>query len=164
MFGKSLLENELRIFVFQIMHDTFTLHDVFLATGPKDILSLAHDSVPFLYASEKYSYFHNTLLLYCIAETLISISFCINTNWCYIILFYYYLCNVNTMSYNWREHVAINNQIIAGTQQFWSKWQKTLLCTGQLQERAHLCPNLSFSEEGREIAFCFTNCILFDFI
>lgn len=29
------------------MHDTFTLHDVFLATGPKDILSLAHDSVPF---------------------------------------------------------------------------------------------------------------------
>lgn len=76
----------MRIFVFQVMHDTFSSHvlNVFLATGPKDILSLDHVNVLYFICFKELLLY--TLFLYCIAETLISISFCIFTNWCYVIL------------------------------------------------------------------------------
>lgn len=83
---KSLLENELRIFEFQIMHDTFTLHVLRCFPNNRTKRHPKSGSCQCAYCICFRALLLYTHLLYCIAKTLISISFYINTNWCYFII------------------------------------------------------------------------------
>lgn len=102
-----------------------------------------------LYASENYSF----ILFYFTVLRRHSLVLAFVSSLIGAMLFYYYiLCNVNTMSYNWREHVAIT--LIQSLLVLSFRGNCTnILCKINQKERVYLCPNLICSEEGKGKAF-----------
>lgn len=128
--------------------------DVFLAAGPKDILSLDHVNVLYFICFRElllillyFTVLRRHSLVLAFVSSLIGAMLFYN--------YYYYLCNVNTMSYYWREHVAITLIKSLLVLSFRGNYTK-ILCKINQKERVHLCPNLFRGGQGKSL---FQNCI-----